>query len=163
MMTLMAVSHILLLALLGSPQVVTEEGKAAVYGQAGDQLAGGPLACSGKRLSQSDLVCAHRTLPCGTPMLVFSLRTQRIATCRVLDRGPFGARLATGKFVIKKRAGQKGTWRAVVDMAPAVAGMLGVHDTEPVRLVYLRPDGRPLSRFSQETGKSRPPLLVALK
>ena len=164
MMTLMAVSHILLLALLGSPQVVTEEGKAAVYGQAGDQLAGGPLACSGKRLSQSDLVCAHRTLPCGTPMLVFSLRTQRIATCRVLDRGPFGARLATGKFVIKKRATQKGTWRAVVDMAPAVATMLGVADTtEPVRLVYLRPDGRPLPHFSQETRRSRPPLLVAMK
>ncbi len=163
MMTLMAVSHILLLALLGSPQIVSEEGKAAVYGQAGDRMAGGPLACSGKRLSQNDLVCAHRTLPCGTPMLVWSLRTQRIATCRVLDRGPFGARLSTGKFVIKKRATQKGTWRAVVDMAPAVAGMLGVEDTEPVRLVYLRPDGRPLSRFSQQSRRSRPPLLLALK
>lgn len=163
MMTLMAVSHILLLALLGSPQIVSEEGKAAVYGQAGDRMAGGPLACSGKRLSQNDLVCAHRTLPCGTPMLVWSLRTQRIATCRVLDRGPFGARLSTGKFVIKKRATQKGTWRAVVDMAPAVAGMLGVEDTEPVRLVYLRPDGRPLSHFSQRNRSSRPPLLLALK
>ena len=163
MMTLMAVSHILLLALLGSPQVVSEEGKAAVYGQAGDRMAGGPLACSGKRLSQNDLVCAHRTLPCGTPMLVWSLRTQRIATCRVLDRGPFGARLSTGKLVIKKRATQKGTWRAVVDMAPAVASMLGVEDTEPVRLLYLRPDDRPLSRFSQQDRSARPPLLLALK
>src|SRR5579871_6822935 len=108
MMTLMAVSRILLLALLGSPQVVTEDGKAAVYGHAGDRLAGGPLACSGKRLSQQDLVCAHRTLPCGTQLLVFSLRTQRIAACRVLDRGPFGARLSSGKFVIKKRPSQKG-------------------------------------------------------
>lgn len=163
MMTLIAVSNILLLALLGSPQVVAEEGKAAVYGQAGDRLAGGPLACSGKRLKQNDLVCAHRTLPCGTPVLIWSLRSQRFATCRVLDRGPFGARLASGKFVIKKRAGQKGTWRGVIDMAPAVAGMLGVNDIEPVRLLYLRPDGRPLPRFSQELG-ARPlaPLLAAL-
>ena len=164
MMTLIAVSNILLLALLGSPQVVTEEGKAAVYGHAGDRLAGGPLACSGKRLTQNDLVCAHRTLPCGTPVLIWSLRSQRFATCRVLDRGPFGARLASGKFVIKKRAGQKGTWRGVIDLAPAVAGMLGLHDIEPVRLLYLRPDGRPLPRFSQERG-ARPfaPLLAALE
>lgn len=164
MMTLIAVSNILLLALLGSPQVVTEEGKAAVYGHVGDRLAGGPLACSGKRLTQNDLVCAHRTLPCGTPVLIWSLRSQNFATCRVLDRGPFGARLASGKFVIKKRAGQKGTWRGVIDMAPAVAGMLGVHDIEPVRLLYLRPDGRPLPRFSQELD-ARPfaPLLAALK
>jgi hypothetical protein len=162
MMTLMAVSQILLLALLGSPQVVTEDGQAAVYGHAGDRLAGGPLACSGKRLSSRDLVCAHRTLPCGTNMLVFSLRTQRLAACQVLDRGPFGARLASGKFVIKKRPSQRGTWRAVVDMAPAVAGMLGVRDTEPVRLIYLRKDERPGSHFSLDGGKARSALLAAL-
>ena len=162
MMTLIAVSHILLLALLGSPQVMTEEGRAAVYGHAGDRMAGGPLACSGKRLTQSDLVCAHRTLPCGTPVLIFSLRTGRVATCRVLDRGPFGARLTSGKYVIKKRSSQKGTWRGVVDMAPAVAGMLDVHELEPVRLLYLRPDGRPLPRFSQGGRESLFPLLAAL-
>lgn len=157
MLTLMAVSQVLLLALLGTPSVATETGTAAIYGQPGDTMAGGPLACSGQPLHKGDLVCAHRTLPCGTNVLVQSLRSQRFATCRVLDRGPFGARLPTGKFVIKKRADQPGRWRAIVDMTPDVAKTLHAHDIEPVRLIYLRPGLRPGTLTAFRTHPDRLP------
>lgn len=139
MMTLMATLRVLVLALVGASPMVSESGRAAVYGHVGDRHAGGPLACTGQRLRPRDLVCAHRTLPCGTAVIVRSERTQRVATCLVLDRGPYGAQLPGGKFVIKTRAEQRGTWRGVVDLSPGVAEMLGVHDTEPVMLIYARP------------------------
>ena len=137
MMTLMAVGHILLLALLGTPHVATETGRAGVFGTAGDRLAGGPLACSGRPLGARELVCAHRTLPCGTALLVQNVRTQRVVPCLVLDRGPYGALLPNGQFVIKKKRRQQGTWRAVVDLAPQVAALLGITGVEPVRLYYV--------------------------
>ena len=137
MMTLMAVGHILLLALLGTPHVAIESGRAGVFGTAGDRLAGGPLACSGRMLGPRELVCAHRTLPCGTALLVQNVRTQRVVPCLVLDRGPYGALLPNGQFVIKKKKRQQGTWRAVVDLAPQVAALLGITGVEPVRLYYV--------------------------
>lgn len=143
MMTLLAVGRILL-ALLGTPAVFTESGNAAVYGHVGDRLAGGPLACTGKALNQHALVCAHRTLPCGTPLLIQSVRTRRLAACRVLDRGPYGAQLPGGRFVLKLRPSQRGTWRSVVDLSPAVADLLGLkaNGREQVRIIYPRLGGR---------------------
>jgi rare lipoprotein A (peptidoglycan hydrolase) len=139
MFTLMAALRVLLLTLWSSAPLVTETGLAAVYGYPGDRLAGGPLACTGKMLRSDEPVCAHRTLPCGTQLVIQSLRSQKFATCQVLDRGPYGARLPGGRFVIKKRPSGRGTWRGVVDMSPAVAGMLGVHTSEPVRIIYMKP------------------------
>jgi rare lipoprotein A (peptidoglycan hydrolase) len=139
MLTFMAACHILLLTLSATPSVGTELGRAAVFGYEHDALAGGPLACTGKDLRPGQLVCAHRTLPCGTQLLVQNLSTHRIATCRVLDRGPYGAQLPGGRFVIKRRLEQRGTWRGVVDLSPAVAARLGMHrSVARVRLIYLK-------------------------
>ncbi len=150
MLTLMAACHILLLALSATPDVATEAGQAAVFGYEGDELAGGPLACTGKQLRPGQMVCAHRTLPCGTRLLVQNLSSQRLATCRVLDRGPFGASLPGGRFVIKRTAAQRGTWRGVVDVSPAVAARLGMHHSVArVRLVYLK-DKREAARHLRE-------------
>ncbi len=137
MLTLMAALRVLLATLLSSAPVAIESGLAAVYGYPGDHLTGGPLACTGKVLRPTDRVCAHRTLPCGTTLVIQSLRSRRIATCQVLDRGPYGARLPSGRFVIKTHSQERGTWRGVVDLSPAVARMLGVHTSEPVRLFYM--------------------------
>jgi rare lipoprotein A (peptidoglycan hydrolase) len=137
MMTLMAVGQILLLALLGAPRPVTETGQAGVFGTAGDRLAGGPLACSGRWLGSRDLVCAHRTLPCGTALLVQNLRTRRIVPCLVLDRGPYGALLPDGQFVIKRSRREAGRWRSIVDLSPQVATLLGISGVVPVQIYYL--------------------------
>lgn len=137
MMTLMAVGQILLLALLGTPHLMTETGKAGVFGTAGDRLAGGPLACSGRWLGSRDLVCAHRTLPCGTALLVKNLQTRRIVPCLVLDRGPYGALLPDGQFVIKRNRREAGRWRSIVDLSPQVATLLGISGVAQVQLFYL--------------------------
>jgi len=139
MLTLMAVCHILLLTLSATPDVGTESGRAAVFGYEEDALAGGPLACTGKQLKKGQLACAHRTLPCGTKLLVQNLSTHRMATCQVLDRGPFGAQLPGGRFVIKRNVRQRGTWRGILDVSPGVAAKLGMHHSVAnVRLLYLK-------------------------
>jgi len=143
MWTLMTALQLLWATFMATPSVGSQTGLAAVYGLPGDRLAGGPLACTGQPLRQDELVCAHRTLPCGTQILVQSRRSGRLATCHVLDRGPYGARLASGRFVIKLRPEERGTWRGIVDLSPAVANMLGTNGNEPVRMLYLRP-GAPL-------------------
>ena len=143
MWTLMTALQLLWATLMATPSVGSQTGLAAVYGQPGDRLAGGPLACTQQPLRQDELVCAHRTLPCGTQILLQSRRSGRLATCRVLDRGPYGARLTNGRFVIKRRPEERGTWRGIVDMSPAVANMLGVDGNEPVRMLFLRP-GSPI-------------------
>ena len=162
MLTLMAALLVLLATLLSSAPVGTESGVAAVYGYPGDRLAGGPLACTGKLLRAEDRVCAHRTLPCGTPLLIQSMRSRRLATCQVLDRGPYGARLPGGRFVIKTRPSARGMWRGVVDLSPAVARMLGVRTSEPVRIIYLDPWKRATALnggtpASQPACEKRPP------
>ena len=63
MLTFLAAIRVLWVALLAAPSVGSQAGLAAVYGQPGDALMGGPLACTGQPLKQDELVCAHRTLP----------------------------------------------------------------------------------------------------
>ncbi len=161
MWTLMTALQLLWVTYLATPSVGSQTGLAAVYGQPGDRLAGGPLACTGQPLRQDELVCAHRTLPCGTQILLQSRKTGRLATCRVLDRGPYGAKLPSGRFVIKTRPEARGTWRGIVDLAPAVAATLGVSTSEPVQLLFLRP-GVPLPagagiRPSDRRSRRHPP------
>ena len=125
-----------------------KSGNASRYGYAGDPYDNvGTFACRG-RLEQRygskafaymrNRGVAHRTLPCGTQILLQSRRSGRLATCRVLDRGPYGARLKNGRFVIKRRPEDRGTWRGIVDLSPAVANMLGIDGNEPVRMLFLR-------------------------
>jgi rare lipoprotein A (peptidoglycan hydrolase) len=133
-------------------EVTTEVGRAAVFGYEGDKWAGGPLACTGKTLQKGQAVCAHRTIPCGTRLLLQNLSNHRIATCRVLDRGPFGARLPGGGFVLKRNAHAKGTWQGVVDMSPPVAARLGMsRSVAQVRLLFL-------NRLRRSQGRQKEPV-----
>lgn len=47
------------------------------------------LACTNKQLKDKDLVIAHRTLPCGTKVVICSLKGL-CTKATVLDRGPYG-------------------------------------------------------------------------
>lgn len=155
MWTLMTALQLLWVTYLAAPSVGSQTGLAAVYGQPGDRLAGGPLACTGQSLRQDELVCAHRTLPCGTQILLQSRKTGRLATCRVQDRGPYGAKLPSGRFVIKTRPESRGTWRGIVDMSPAVAAALGVSTSEPVQMLFLRPGKKPPLHGSGQASDGR--------
>lgn len=59
--------------------------RATDYG-IGDGLLGGHLACGGK-LTTSVMAVAHRTLPCGTRVLI--KMGGAVVTAQVLDRGPY--------------------------------------------------------------------------
>ncbi|MEO6951705.1 MAG: septal ring lytic transglycosylase RlpA family protein [Polyangia bacterium] len=148
MTPILEAARLLLLAFLGVHPLVADRGMATIFGDPGDLLAGGHLYCTGKKLEPDQLACAHRTLPCGTVLVLENPRTGRFATCEVLDRGPFGAMLDSGDWGFKIRQSDPGTWRGIVDLAPAVAAALDHNGRERIRVYYkaLRPHGHRTTR-----------------
>lgn len=141
-------ARLLLLAIIGVQPLQADRGLATIFGEQGDTLAGDHLYCTGKKLEPDQLACAHRTLPCGTVLVLENPRTGRFATCEVLDRGPFGARLESGSWGFKIRQTDPGTWRGIVDLAPAVATALDHNGRERVRVYYkaIGPSGHRTTR-----------------
>ncbi|MCS6913066.1 MAG: septal ring lytic transglycosylase RlpA family protein [Myxococcales bacterium] len=151
--TILSVGKLLLLALLGSAQLKSERGYATRFGGREDMLAGGVMACTGRPMAPGERVCAHRTLPCGTVLLLQSLRTRKVAVCVVADRGPFGATLPNGELVLKLRASEEGRWRGLVDLSPAVAAALELSGREQVSVIWeRRPPRRRLQRAAPHPG-----------
>ena len=116
-----------------------------------EPLNDGRLACDGGRQWEDpeEPVCAHRTLPCGTLLLVQSVQTGKTAWCRVLDRGPYGALTAEGTWIIKKPGDQEtatATWRGVLDVGPRVGRELGLRGRGRVRIWWQRPVRMPRSK-----------------
>lgn len=109
-----------------------DDGYATLYGDPGDQLAGGNLACTHRPIPQNEAVCAHRWLPCGTQVTVMNLERTGTTSCRVGDRGPYGV----DRF---------GRWRGVIDLTPHVAKAVRLDGRDVVRLLYLLPkQGHPV-------------------
>ena len=121
-------------------------GLASRYGDPGDNLAGRTLSCHRsmagptfrRAVSQG---CAHRWLPCGTRLLIQNAANGRIGICTVVDRGPYGA-MHRGRWVIKRRERDPGTWRGVLDLLPPVADRLGVDGIHLILLQIARPWAR---------------------
>jgi rare lipoprotein A (peptidoglycan hydrolase) len=128
--------RILVFALFGVSPMEADRGLATRFGDPGDLLAGNHLYCTGRKMDPSQLACAHRTLPCGTLVMLENPRTGRFAVCEVLDRGPFGAKLETGGWGMKIRKSDPGKWRGIIDLSPAVANALDHNGRERVRLYY---------------------------
>jgi len=125
-------------------------GIASRYGDPGDVLGSGAMSCTKKSPDNFVMGCAHRVLPCGTLLLLENPRTRMMTFCRVLDRGPYGA-LLNGKWVIKIRWSDPGTWRGVLDLTPAVSDALGHNGFEKVRMwVISYPKQRVRTRVSRE-------------
>lgn len=68
--------------------------------------------------------CASRTLPCGTRVVI--AYKGNLTTCTVLDRGPYGALLPDGRYVVKRKRSGPGRWRGALDLTPAVADAAGL-------------------------------------
>ena len=100
-----------------TPSGTVESGEASWYGPGFD---GNPTA-NGELFDTSQLTAAHRTLPFGTIVRVYSSATARCVFVRINDRGPF----------IDGR---------VIDLSRAAADAIGMESVAPVQLeVYSKP------------------------
>ena len=63
-----------------------QKGKATYY----SRRATGARSASGKRIHHDSLICAHRTYPFGTRLLVRNPANGKEVVVTVIDRGPFG-------------------------------------------------------------------------
>lgn len=138
MTLLINVIRLLVAALFGLTTIHYDRGLATRYGDPGDKLTGKHLSCTHEKLQPGQLVCAHRTLPCGTTLILENPRTGRFAVCEVLDRGPFGAIMPTGQWGVKIHKRDPGDWRGILDLAPAVADALDHNGRERIRVFYQR-------------------------
>jgi hypothetical protein len=135
---LFEIARLLLAGLFGVSAMHYDRGVATRFGDPGDHLTGKHLSCTHEHIQPGQLVCAHRTLPCGTPLLLENPRTGQFAACEVLDRGPFGAILPTGQWGVKIHKNEPGDWRGILDLSPAVADALGHNGRERIRVFYQR-------------------------
>jgi hypothetical protein len=135
---LLAAARLLIAAFFGVATLHYDRGMATRFGDPGDHLTGKHLSCTHEHIQPGQLVCAHRTLPCGTPLLLENPRTGQFAVCEVLDRGPFGAILPSGEWGVKIHKKDAGDWRGILDLSPAVAEALGHNGRERIRVFYQR-------------------------
>ncbi len=99
------------------PTGTVETGEASWYGPGFD----GNSTASGEIFDTTQLTAAHRTLPFGTIVRVYSSATARCAFVKINDRGPF----------IDGR---------VIDLSRAAADAIGMESVAPVQLeVYAAP------------------------
>jgi hypothetical protein len=122
MSELVLILRVAVALIFGSPEVCVS----TIFGYPGDQWAGGNALLLKRPVNSRDLGIAHRTLPLGSEVLVYSQRTHRVSWAVVIDRGPYGA-MYDGRWRLKKRRSDPGVWRGCADLTPRVARRLG-HD-----------------------------------
>lgn len=112
--------------------------QSTIFGQPGDEWAGGNALYLGRKINQSDLGIAHRWWPLGSTVIVQHTRTGRMAVARVLDRGPYGATDENGDWTLKLKQSDPGRWRGCADLTPALARLIGHDGFDRVRLWRIK-------------------------
>ncbi len=149
MSILLEAARVLLFAFLGQTDMIADRGLATRFGDPGDPLDGEHMACTHEKMQPGELVCAHRSLPCGTVVVLLNPRTGLASSCKVLDRGPYGALLPSGDWVMKIRESDPGQWRGMIDLGPTVANMLQLNGREKIWAVYMKPFKRHFGRRAE--------------
>lgn len=111
--------------------------QSTIFGQPGDEWAGGNALLLGRHVNQSDLGIAHRWWPLGSTVIVQHVRSGRMAFGVVLDRGPYGATTPEGDWALKLKPSDPGRWRGCADLTPALARRIGHDGFDAVRLWRL--------------------------
>ena len=112
----------LFLVLLGTPNF-QQRGLATTF-YPKEKWNNGKFACGGNWTDPSLPVCAHRTLPCRTWVLVENEKTGDTAWCEIRDRGPYGALMPDGTWVVRKPRDHRfrqARYRSIIDLGPTVA------------------------------------------
>jgi len=105
-----------------------------MFGYEGDKWVGGVARCTGLPVDAHTLGIAHRTLPCGTMVRVVNERTGAAVAVPVIDRGPYGALLPDGSWVVKRTKADPGEWRGCADLTPRTGALVGHTGLQVVRL-----------------------------
>ncbi len=92
-----------------------ESGIASHYSTRDSDQTGNRVACPGRKLVDSALVAAHKTLPCGTKVTVTNNRNGKSVLVTIIDRGPF----------VKGR---------IIDLSLGAARALGFHGLASVTI-----------------------------
>ncbi len=135
----------LTLSLFWSLVQTPEIGLASRYGYPGDpyEPVGQAPACKARLTAQWGRAgwrdafakgVAHRTHPCGTKLLICRLHTSQCTEAVVVDRGPYGAIDARGRWHMRRKLRNGERWRGIVDLLPKVAKKLGIRGLEEVSL-----------------------------
>lgn len=145
------------------PPAPDEKGVGSTFGGDGDKWIGGRMACAPHDyVNKTDHVCAHRSHPCGTILIIEYPQTGLRSWCIVADRGPYGANVfaSDGKTKLKSSDGSYawyikiknsdsppaiecptkdciGKWRGILDISPAVTKDLGHPGWGPIRVWTL--------------------------
>lgn len=110
---------------------------ATTYATPGDRWDNGQLACPRVTRAQIEHGVAHRSLPCGTRLLLCSGRTWRCVAAWVVDRGPYGA-ICGGRWRVMRRLRPGCKWRGDLDLRPGTASALGHNGKETVVVAMRR-------------------------
>ena len=98
-----------------------QKGKASYY----SRRTNGHRTSSGERMNNDSLVCAHRTHPFGTKLLVRNPANGKEVVVRVIDRGPFSrGRIIDLSYEAARRIGMLSAGVAMVEVS--------VYDDTPV-------------------------------
>ena len=108
----------------------------------------GKVCADGKPFTPQRCHIAHRTWPLGRAVRVCSLTTGRCTTSYIGDRGPFGAcdkkgqkkgsYICRGRWLIKIRHKDPGTWRGIADLSRCVWRKIGGPGMQKVTITLLR-------------------------
>lgn len=160
----MAVAFLFLVSLpQPQPKLMTiksETGKASRYGYVGDPYDSvGKFACEAsltkkfgraKWTKMKEMGVAHRTLPCGTPIVICKDKVTCI-NAWVVDRGPFGALDQKGHWYARAKLKPGERYRGIVDLLPMPSQKLNVYGIEPVTLFYTKKSHKMESQPIYET------------
>lgn len=139
----------------------TQHGLASVYWP-GDGHSG-KVCADGRPFTRERCHIAHRSWPLGRKVRVCSRKTGRCTVSFVGDRGPFGACdhkgirrnfTCRGKWLVKIRRRDPGTWRGIADLSKCVWKKIGGPGMQIIRLDLLTPQpaGR---RLAEDNSTSR--------
>jgi hypothetical protein len=142
---------------------IQDTGLASYYGSdlPSEQGMHGQVTASGIPFDPSQRICASRSLPFGTIVVIERVRTGDWTWCVIEDRGPYGAILEDGswaamfrrgsQYVVRRRSGgvwnaeevydeRPGTYRGIIDLSLGTAEDLGFDFDKGLNRIRLRYD-----------------------
>lgn len=116
----------------------------------------------------ADCIIAHRTLPCGTRVLLVYPQRATLTLAVVGGRGPYGARgrrqvgeyscsnTGTRGWCVKRTGAAPGEWRGIVDLTPPARQALKHRGLGHVWLLTTRTEvGRAAQEFQRRLRRAR--------